>query len=133
MHLTFMMKLKTSFFLIGLISTSAVFADTYYGILNAVSRSGNTFPVTFTYNIDLLNKDKITGTLDISGPRTACSGKHEIASGSIKNNVITLRTKDLDGPKCGVIRFSGEIESNKFVGKVPWNGTQTDLVLEKKN
>ena len=117
----------------GLILTSAVFADTYYGILDAVSRSGKTFPVTFTYNIDLSNKDKITGTLDISGPRTSCSGKYEITSGSIKNNAITLRTKDLDGPKCGVIVFRGAIEGNKFVGKVPWNGAQTDLELEKKN
>jgi hypothetical protein len=127
------MKLKTSVFLIGLISTSAAFADTYYGILNAVNRMGRPTSITFTYNIDLSNKDKITGTLEISGPMTACSGKHEITSGSISNNSIALRTKDLDGPKCGVIRFSGEIEGNKLVGKVPWNGVQTDLELRKQN
>jgi hypothetical protein len=127
------MKLKTSVFLIGLIATSAAFADTYYGILNAVNRMGRPTSITFTYNLDLSNKDKITGTLDISGPNTACSGKHEITSGSINNNSINLRTKDLDGPKCGVIRFNGEIEGNKLVGKVPWNGVQTDLELRKQN
>ncbi len=127
------MKLKTSTLLIGLILTNAALADTYYGILNAVSRSGKTFPVTFTYNIDLSNKDNITGTVDIAGPRTACSGTHEITSGSIKNNAITLRTKDLDGAKCGAMVFRGEIEGNKFVGKVPWNGVQTDLELRKQN
>jgi hypothetical protein len=127
------MKLKTSVFLIGLILTNVAIADTYYGILNAVNRMGRPTSITFTYNIDLSNKDKITGTLDVSGPNTACSGKHEITSGSINNNSIALRTKDLDGPKCGVIRFNGEIEGNKLVGKVPWNGVQTDLELRKQN
>ncbi len=117
----------------GLILTNAALADTYYGILNAVTRMGKPSPITFTYDIDLSNKDNITGTLDIAGPMTACSGKHEITSGSISNNSITLRTKNLDGPKCGVIRFSGEIEGNKLVGKVPWNGVQTDLELRKQN
>jgi hypothetical protein len=127
------MKLKTSVFLIGLILTGTVFADTYYGILNAAARSGKTFPVTLTYKIDLSNKDKITGTLEIAGSRTSCSGVHEIASGSIKNNIITLRTKDIDGPKCGVIKFQGELNGNKLVGKVPWSGAQTDIELEKQN
>jgi hypothetical protein len=128
-----MMKLKISFLGVALVITNNVFAETYYGILNAVTRMGRPSPITFTYNIDLSNKDNITGTLDISGPMTACSGKHEITSGSISNNSITLRTKNLDGPKCGVIRFSGEIEGNKLVGKVPWNGVQTDLELRKQN
>ena len=127
------MKLKTSVFLVGLISTSAVFADTFYGTLSAATRMGRPTSITFTYNIDLSNKDKITGTLDVAGSTTACSGKHEITSGSIKNNAITLRTKNIDGPKCGAIVFSGEIEGNKFVGKVPWNGVQTDLELKKQN
>jgi hypothetical protein len=127
------MKFKISVFLLGLILTSTVFADTYHGVLDAVSRSGKTFPVSFTYKIDLSNKDKITGTLDIAGPRTSCSGKHEIASGSIKGNAINLKTKDLDGPKCGAMVFSGVIEGNKFIGKVPWNGMQVDMELEKQN
>jgi hypothetical protein len=29
--------------------------------------------------------------------------------------------------------FRGEIEGNKFVGKVPWNGTQVDMELERQN
>ena len=126
------MKLKISILSIGLTFTTAVFADTYYGILDTVSRSGKSFPVTFTYKINLSNQDNITGTLDIAGPRTACSGEHAVESGSIKNNVITLRTKNLDGPKCGAMVFRGSIEGSKFVGKVPWNGVQIDLELEKQ-
>ncbi len=68
-----------------------------------------------------------------TGSNPVPATKHEITSGSINNNSIALRTKDLDGPKCGVIRFNGEIEGNKLVGKVPWNGVQTDLELRKQN
>ncbi len=127
------MKLKIAVLSAGLLLSNTVLSDTYYGILDAPTRSGKSHSVTFTYKIDLSNKDAITGMLDIAGARTACSGEHEIASGSIKNNVITLRTKDLDGPKCGVITFKGQINGNKLVGKVPWNGKQVDMELEKQN
>jgi hypothetical protein len=128
------MSPKIAVLSIGFILSSAVFADTYYGALNAVSHTtGRSHPVTFTYNIDLSSKDNITGTLEIAGPITSCSGVHEIASGSIKNNKVILRTKKPDGFRCGVLLFRGEVNGDKFVGKVPWNGIQADLELEKKN
>ena len=132
--LTIHMKLKIAVLSIGLNLTSTVFADTYYGILTAVNATtGRSHGVTLTYKLDLSNKDSITGTLDIAGSQTSCSGEHEIASGSIKNNVITLRTKKPDGFRCGVIAFKGEISGNKFIGKVPWSGAQVDVELEKQN
>ena len=112
---------------------NSAFAETYTGILTAIShRTGTTHPVTFTYKLDVSNSESITGTLDISGPSTDCSGEHELANGSIKNNLVVLRTKKRDGFRCGVILFKGEVQGDKFIGKVPWNGHQIDLELENQ-
>jgi hypothetical protein len=128
------MKLKIAVLSMGFTLSSAVFADTYYGILKASAHTaGRSHSLTLTYKLDLSNKDNITGTLDVAGPLTSCSGEHEIASGSIKDNVITLRTKKTEGFRCGVITFRGEVSGNKFVGKVPWGGVPVDVELEKQN
>ena len=128
------MNKKFTVLIAAFILSGNVFADTYYGILNGVSsNSGRAYHVTFTYEIDLTYKDNVTGILKIAGPGSSCSGDHELASGSIKDNVVILRTKKPEGFKCGVLLFKGEVVGNKFVGKVPWNGIPTDLELEKKN
>lgn len=128
------MNKKITVLIATFILSGNVCADTYYGILNATS-SNNTrlHPITFTYEIDLSYKDNITGVLKLAGPSTPCSGDHELISGSIKDNIVILRTKKPEGFRCGAILFKGEVIGNKFVGKVPWNGIQADLELEKKN
>ena len=129
-----LMNTKIAVLFAALFLSGNALADTYYGILNAVSsNSGRTHHVTFTYEIDLTYKDNVTGVLKIAGPVTSCSGDHELISGSIKDNVVILRTKKPEGFRCGAILFKGEVVGNKFVGKVPWNGIPTDLELEKKN
>ena len=127
------MKLKVILISMGCILSGAVLADTYSGTSMVKGVRGGAHSVAFTYKIDLSNKNNITGTLDIAGHATSCSGEHEIASGSIKDNIVTLRTKKPDGFKCGVIAFNGEVDGNKFVGKIPWNGAQVELTLEKQN
>ena len=124
---------KIIYLSIFIFNINSAIADTYTGILQAIShRTGTTHPVSFTYKLDTSNTENITGTLDIAGPSTDCSGEHELASGSIKNNQVILRTKRRDGFRCGVILFKGEVQGNKLVGKVPWNGYQIDLELENE-
>jgi|APCry1669189034_1035192.scaffolds.fasta_scaffold174095_1 hypothetical protein len=114
-----------------LLSVSAL-ADSYVGQLQTTThRSGREKAVSFIYKIDTSNKENITGTLEISGPLTKCSGQYDLAGGSIKNNSVALITKKHEREGCASPDFKGVVDGNNFVGKITWRGSQNDIVLEK--
>jgi hypothetical protein len=107
------------------------FGEIFTGNVAFTAHSGHSRTMHFEYNIDLSNPDKITGTVEISNHPT-CKGLHEIELGSLKGNVISLRTKLKDGNLCGRIILVGELEGNKIIGKVPWGQNQLVVELRKK-
>ena len=107
------------------------FGEIFTGTVNYTTQLGHQRAMFFEYNIDLSNPDKITGTLEIS-QHTICNGLHEIEFGSLKGNVINLRTRLREGNTCGRIILVGELDGNKIIGKVPWGQNRLDVELKKK-
>ncbi len=107
------------------------FGEIFTGNVAYTTHAGHSRTMHFEYNIDLSNPDKIIGTVEISHHPT-CNGMHEIEFGSLKGNVINLRTKLRDGNLCGRIILVGELDGNKIIGKVPWGQNRLDVELKKK-
>jgi len=123
---------KYSLIPIFFVLASQVFADSYTGQLaTSTFRSGRNHTVSFNYKIDISNKENINGTLYVSGASTTCSGEYEVSNGSIKNNLVLLKTNKLDREGCHAPIFKGEIDGNNFVGQISWRGNQNDIVLTK--
>ena len=113
--------------LLGLSGTSV--AETFHGTFEIDGRGGSRkAKITFVYNLDLSNKQNITGDVSVTGGQTNCNRDYKLASGSIKGENIILVSESLEG-HCGPFTFKGKMEGNELIGIIPFGGQPREITL----
>lgn len=104
-------------------------AETFHGTFEMDARGGSRkAKITFVYNLDLSNKQNITGDVSVTGGQGNCNRDYKLASGFIKGETIVLVSDALDG-HCGPFTFKGKMEGNEFVGTIPYAGQPREITL----
>ena len=113
--------------LLGLSGTAV--AETFHGTFEMDARGGSRkVKMTFIYNLDLSNKQNITGDVSVTGGQANCNRDYKLASGSIKGEQVILVSDALDG-HCGPYTFRGKMENGEMVGVIPYLGQPREITL----
>ena len=124
-----MRKLILFFSLISL--NGLVIAETFHGtteIDGSGAKVGRKVTIAFTYTLNMSDKEKITGDVNITGGRSPCFRDYKIVSGSIRGENVILTTEALDG-NCGPFTFKGKFEGKEIVGTIPFGGESRAISL----
>jgi hypothetical protein len=104
-------------------------AETFHGTFEMDARGGSRkTKITFVYNLDLSNKQSISGDVSVTGGQTNCNRDYKLASGSIKGEYIVLVSESLEG-HCGPFTFRGKLEGNELIGTIPYGGQPREITL----
>lgn len=104
-------------------------AETFHGSFEIDGRGGSRkAKITFVYNLDLSNKQNITGDVSVTGGQGNCNRDYKLASGFLKGENIVLTSDVLDG-HCGPFVFRGKMEGNEMIGTIPFGGQPREITL----
>lgn len=105
------------------------FAETYHGSFVIDGRGGSgKASIVFVYNLNLANKQNITGDVTVTGGRGNCNRDYKLASGFIKGENVVLTSDSLEG-HCGPFIFKGKLDGNDLVGTIPYGGQPREIIL----
>jgi hypothetical protein len=121
--------MKSLLLFISLLMANLVMAaETYHGNFHIENRFGLKTNVAFTYSLNLSDKQKITGDLNITGGKGTCFRDYKLASGFIRGENVELVTEALEGD-CGPFTFRGKVEGDSIVGTVRFAGQPREISL----
>ena len=70
------------------------------------------------------------GRVELTG-QMKCRSEVDLLFLKINNGIVEARSKPLPTPGCGYFYFKGAVVDGEWVGKMPWNGRQNDLIFKK--
>ena len=71
------------------------------------------------------------GEMQFTGP-VRCLGITKIQSGKISGDLVSFKTEPLPVVQCPHVTFSGKVAGDTWVGILPWNGKDNEVVFRKK-
>ena len=71
------------------------------------------------------------GEMQFTGP-VRCRGITKIESGKISSDLVSFKTEPLPVIQCPHVTFSGKVVGDTWVGILPWNGKDNEVVFMKK-
>ena len=125
-----MKKLVVLFGLMGMLGiVYAQSAEKLNANVNARTNSGKerVYRFTLEYKVD---GENVTGQF-ISYDSTRC-GRERVFTGSLKDDVLQVRSEESEIQGCGRLNFTGKKEADgSIVGKMQFQGEQRDFVFKK--
>ena len=82
-------------------------------------------------NINKNTEGRISGEMEFAGP-VRCKGIAKIESGTILSDSVVFKTEPLPPVQCPSVTFSGKVVGDTWVGTLPWNGKDNEVVFKKK-
>lgn len=70
------------------------------------------------------------GRVELTG-QMKCRSEVDFLFLKINNGIVEARSKPLPTPGCGYFYFKSAVVDEEWVGKMPWNGRQNDLIFKK--
>lgn len=71
------------------------------------------------------------GEMQFTGP-VRCLGITKIETGRISGDSVSFKTEPLPVVQCPAVTFSGKVVGDTWVGILPWNGKENEVVFKKK-
>ena len=90
----------------------------------------------YTMSIKLVLEDspgevgRNIGKVELTG-QMKCRSEADLLYLRITNDNVEIRSKPLPTPGCGYFYFKGSVVNGEWVGKMPWNGRQNELIFKK--
>ncbi|MBU3580844.1 hypothetical protein ICN19_02300 [Polynucleobacter sp. AP-Capit-er-40B-B4] len=90
----------------------------------------------YTMHIKLILDDsagdsgRYEGRVELTG-QMKCRSEVDLLFLTINNRNIEVRSKPLPTPGCGYFYFKGSVVDGEWIGKMPWNGRQNELIFKK--
>lgn len=81
--------------------------------------------------IDKNTDGAFLGEMQFNGP-VRCLGITKIESGKIAGDLVSFKTEPLPVIQCPHVTFSGKVVGDTWVGILPWNGKDNEVVFKKK-
>jgi hypothetical protein len=81
--------------------------------------------------IDKNTDGAFLGEMQFTGP-VRCLGITKIESGKIAGDSVSFKTEPLPVIQCPPVTFSGKVVGDTWVGTLPWNGKDNEVVFKKK-
>ncbi len=81
--------------------------------------------------IDKNTDGAFLGEMQFTGP-VRCLGITKIESGKIDGDSVSFKTEPLPVIQCPPVTFSGKVVGDTWVGILPWNGKDNEVVFKKK-
>ncbi len=81
--------------------------------------------------IDKNAEGAFLGEMQFTGP-VRCLGIAKIESGKITGDLVSFKTEPLPVIQCPPVTFSGKVVGDTWVGILPWNGKDNEVVFKKK-
>lgn len=135
--------MKKLFFLILLVITQSAYAqvkETWETSFTPPFRGNQSFsrgmpPEDFRLfvilKIDKNAEGAFLGEMQFTGP-VRCLGITKIESGKIAGDSVSFKTEPLPVIQCPPVTFSGKVVGDTWVGILPWNGKDNEVVFKKK-
>ncbi len=89
------------------------------------------FRLFVSLKIDKNAEGAFLGEMQFTGP-VRCLGITKIESGKIAGDLVSFKTEPLPVIQCPPVTFSGKVVGDTWVGILPWNGKDNEVVFKKK-
>jgi hypothetical protein len=89
------------------------------------------FTLVVILSIDKNPEGELSGNMQFTG-QVRCRGIAKIEDGKISNEQVYFKTEPLPVVQCPPVTFSGKVVGDTWVGSIPWNGKENNVVFRKK-
>jgi hypothetical protein len=89
------------------------------------------FMLTVILSIDKTSDGVFTGEMQFTG-QVRCRGIAKIETGKIEGDLISFKSEPLPVIQCPAVSFSGKVVADTWVGVLPWNGKNNEVIFKKR-